>query len=109
MLSAQSNKLRQPQLNVDARSAERVAELFRALSDPNRVRIIAALLNGELNVSEIAGAIGMSNSSVSHQLRMLRQIHLVRTTRSGREIYYALDDDHVVDIFSRGLDHIKHG
>lgn len=99
----------QMQPTLDAQSAERVAELFQALSDPNRVRIIAALMGGEMNVGEIADAIGMSNSSVSHQLRMLRQIHLVRTSRRGREIYYALDDDHVVDIFTRGLDHIKHG
>ena len=95
--------------NLDARTAERVAELFSALSDANRVRIIAALLTGEKNVGEIAEGLGMSGSAVSHQLRILRQIRIVRTSKRGREVYYALDDDHVVDLFSRGLDHVKHG
>ncbi len=99
----------QKELEIDGRAAERLAELFQALSDPSRVRIIAALLREEMNVSELAGSVGMSGSAVSHQLRLLRQIHLVRTTRRGREIYYTLDDDHVVEIFTRGLDHVKHG
>ena len=95
--------------HMDDRTAERVAELFSALSDPNRVRIIAELLTGEKNVGEIAESIGMSGSAVSHQLRILRQIRIARTSKRGREVYYALDDDHVVDLFSRGLDHVKHG
>jgi DNA-binding transcriptional ArsR family regulator len=95
--------------HLDERTVERVAELFSALSDPNRVRIIAALLSGEKNVGEIAVVIGMSGSAVSHQLRMLRQIRIVRTSKRGREVYYALDDEHVADLFSRGLDHVKHG
>src|ERR1041385_536748 len=93
----------------DERTAQCIAELFSALSDPNRVRIIATLLAGERNVSDIASAVGMSNSAVSHQLRMLRQIRIVRTSKLGREVYYALDDDHVADLFSRGLDHVQHG
>ena len=95
--------------SLDERTAERVAELFSTLSDPNRVRIIAELLTGEKNVGEIAESIGMSGSAVSHQLRMLRQIRIVRTSKRGREVYYALDDAHVADLFSRGLDHVKHG
>jgi len=95
--------------DLDARTAERVAELFSAMSDANRVRIIAALLDGEKNVGEIAEGLEMSGSAVSHQLRMLRQIRLVRTRKCGREVYYALDDEHVADLFLRGLDHVKHG
>lgn len=94
---------------LDERTAERVAELFSALSDPNRVRIIAALLDSELNVGEIAESVGMSNSAVSHQMRMLRQIRIVNSSKRGREVYYALDDEHVAELFSRGLDHVKHG
>ncbi len=96
-------------LRMDVRTAERVAELFSALSDPHRVRIIAELLTGEKNVGEIAEGVGMSSSAVSHQLRMLRQIRIVRTSKRGREVFYALDDEHVADLFTRGLDHVKHG
>ncbi|HEY3289386.1 MAG TPA: metalloregulator ArsR/SmtB family transcription factor [Anaerolineae bacterium] len=95
--------------HIDERTAERVAELFSALSDPNRVRIIAALLDSELNVGEIAECVGMSSSAVSHQMRMLRQIRIVSSSKRGREVYYALDDEHVAELFSRGLDHVKHG
>jgi ArsR family transcriptional regulator, lead/cadmium/zinc/bismuth-responsive transcriptional repressor len=94
---------------MDERTIERVAELFSALSDPSRVRIIAALLSGEMNVGDIAAAVGMSSSAVSHQLRTLRQIRVVRTSKQGREVYYALDDDHVIEMVTRGLDHVKHG
>jgi ArsR family transcriptional regulator len=86
-----------------------LAELFRALGDPSRVRIIAALLEGETNVSTLAEIVGISESAVSHQLRTLRQLRLVRARKQGREVYYALDDDHVADLFQRGLDHVLHG
>ena len=89
--------------------AERLAELFRALSDPSRVRIIAVLLEGEQNVGALAGRVGLSLSAVSHQLRTLRQMRLVRARKQGREVYYALDDDHVAELYQRGLDHVLHG
>jgi len=94
---------------MDERLAEQLAELFRTLSDPSRVRIIAALLQGEVNVSTLAEIVGISESAVSHQLRSLRQMRLVRARKQGREVYYSLDDDHVIDLFQRGLDHIQHG
>jgi ArsR family transcriptional regulator len=94
---------------LSAPVAERLAELFGALGDPTRLRIISALLAGERNVGDIALAVGMTQSAVSHQLRGLRQIRIVRATKLGREVYYALDDDHVADLFTRGLDHVKHG
>lgn len=86
-----------------------MAELFSALSDPSRVRIISALVEAEINVSNLAEIVGISESAVSHQLRTLRQMHLVRAHKQGREVYYSLDDEHVLDLFQRGLDHILHG
>jgi ArsR family transcriptional regulator len=88
--------------------ARKMSELFGALSDPSRVRIIAGLLDQEVNVGELAGMVGMSESAVSHQLRTLRQLHLVRRRKQGREAYYTLDDEHVADLFRRGLDHVRH-
>ncbi len=95
--------------NLTGAQAFQLAELFRALSDTSRVRIIAALLEGEVNVSALAELVGISESAVSHQLRTLRQMRLVRARKQGREVYYSLDDDHVVDLFQRGLDHVQHG
>ncbi len=86
-----------------------LAELFRALSDPTRVRIIALLLEGEIHVKALAERIKISESAASHQLRTLRQMRLVRARRQGREVYYCLDDEHVSDLFQRGLDHVLHG
>jgi ArsR family transcriptional regulator len=93
---------------LDEQTATRLAELFRTLADPSRVRIIAALLEGETNVSTLAEIVGISESAVSHQLRTLRQMRLVRTRRQGREVFYALDDDHVADLLQRGLAHVLH-
>ena len=89
--------------------AEELAEFFRALSDPTRVRIIAALLEDEFNVGALADIVGVSESAVSHHLRTLRQMRLVRGRKLGREVFYCLDDDHVRDLFQRGLDHVLHG
>ncbi len=94
---------------LDPETAHRLAELFAALGDPTRVRLIALLLDGEAHVSALAQAVGLSESAVSHQLRTLRQLRLVRTRRAGRRIYYALDDDHVAALFRTGMDHVLHG
>lgn len=89
--------------------AAQMAELFRALSDPNRIRLISVLSNGEFNVGSLAAEVGVSESSVSHHLRGLRQMKLVRARKDGRQVYYRLDDDHISDLYQRGLDHILHG
>ena len=86
-----------------------LSDLFSALSDPTRLRIISVLLEGELNVGDIAAKLNMSESAVSHQLRGLRQLHLVRSRKEGRQVYYALDDDHVARLYRLGLDHVEHG
>ncbi len=89
--------------------AIQLAELFSALSDASRVRIIALLLEGEMGVGSLAEKLNMTESAVSHQLRGLRQMHLVRARKIGRRVFYSLDDDHVARLFSLGLDHIQHG
>lgn len=89
--------------------AIQLAELFSALSDASRVRIIALLIESEMSVSALAQDLKMTESAVSHQLRGLRQMHLVRARKAGRKVFYALDDDHVARLFSLGLEHVQHG
>lgn len=86
-----------------------LASLFDALSDPTRLRIIAALLDGEMNVGDLVVFIGLSKSAVSHQLRGLRDKRLIRSRKQGRQVYVTLDDDHVAELFKRGMDHVLHG
>ena len=89
--------------------AIKLAELFSALSDASRVRIISLLIEGEMSVGVLAEELNMTESAVSHQLRGLRQMRLVRARKSGRQVFYSLDDDHVARLFSLGLGHIQHG
>lgn len=89
--------------------AIKLAELFSSLSDASRIRIIASLLDGEMSVRVLAEGLGMTESAVSHQLRGLRQMHLVRARKSGRQVFYSIDDDHVAQLFTLGLDHVQHG
>ena len=89
-------------------NAKDLAELFRAFSDPSRLRIISALASSELNVNAIAELVGLSKSATSHQLRGLRQMHLVATKKVGRQVFYRLDDEHIKDLYLQGLDHIAH-
>ena len=90
---------------IPAPSAGALAETFAALADPTRVRLISALFPGELCVCDLAAVLGMSQSAVSHQLRFLRGLRIVRARKEGRVVYYALADDHIRDLFSRGLEH----
>lgn len=94
---------------LDDRNAARLAEIFRALSDPSRIRLISALSVEEMNVGALAQAVGISESAVSHHLRGLRQMRLVRSRKEGRQVYYTLDDEHIADLYRRGLDHLLHG
>jgi ArsR family transcriptional regulator, lead/cadmium/zinc/bismuth-responsive transcriptional repressor len=88
-------------------SATALAETFKVLGDTTRVRILDALSRSELCVHDLAGRVGMSESAVSHQLRLLRGMRLVRSRRDGRLIYYALDDQHIVGLFVQGLEHVE--
>ncbi|MAT42706.1 MAG: transcriptional regulator [Anaerolineaceae bacterium] len=89
-------------------NALQLAELFTSLSDPSRLRILSVLLRGEKNVQQISQIVVMSHSAVSHQLRGLRQMRIVRTRKQGRMVFYSLDDDHVKELFLLGLDHVCH-
>ena len=89
--------------------AIQLAELFSALSDASRVRIIALLIEGEMSVSALAEELKMTESAVSHQLRGLRQMRLVRARKEGRQVFYTFDDDHVAKLCSLGFDHLEHG
>jgi ArsR family transcriptional regulator, lead/cadmium/zinc/bismuth-responsive transcriptional repressor len=93
---------------VSAGTSIRLAETFKALGDPTRVRIVSALCGGEMCVNDLATELEMSPSAVSHQLRVLRNLHLIRPRKKGRNVYYSLDDDHVQTLFSEGLDHVSH-
>lgn len=89
--------------------AIKLAELFSSLSDASRIRLIALLMDGEKSVRALADGLGMTESAVSHQLRGLRQMHLVRARKAGRQVFYSIDDDHVARLFTLGLDHVQHG
>jgi DNA-binding transcriptional ArsR family regulator len=94
---------------LDELVAAQVAELFSALGDMSRIRIIALLSEDEMSVGRLAERVGLSQSAVSHHLRHLRQMRLVRTRKDGRHVYYHLDDEHITEIFQRGLEHVLHG
>lgn len=96
-------------MKLNELKAIKLAELFSALSDTSRIRLIALLMDGEMNVRTLAEGVGMTESAVSHQLRGLRQMHLVRARKSGRQVFYSIDDDHVSRLFALGLDHVQHG
>jgi DNA-binding transcriptional ArsR family regulator len=93
---------------LDDVTAAQLAATFAVLSDPTRVRMISALSGHSLCVHELAEALSMTHSAVSHQLATLRGMRLVNHTRSGRHVYYELDDDHIHDLFAQGLAHIRH-
>ena len=88
-------------------SAAALAETFRALGDLTRVRMLDALAHSELCVQDLAARLHLTESAVSHQLRLLRNMRLVRTRRDGRLVFYALDDQHIVGLFEQGLEHVE--
>ena len=82
---------------------------FSVLGDASRVKIIAALLKGPMNVQALADEVGISPSGISHHMRSLRQMNLVRANKQGRQVFYSLEDQHVEELFQRGVDHVLHG
>lgn len=85
---------------------EQIADLFKAFGDPTRVEILSLLQGGELCVNDIAQAVELSQSAISHQLRILKQMHLIKSRREGKNILYSLADDHVRLILETGLEHV---
>jgi ArsR family transcriptional regulator len=92
---------------VDPDTVGGLADIFRALGDPTRVRILDVLSHGELCVCDLAAVLSLSQSAVSHQLRLLRGLRIVRARREGRMVFYALDDRHVTDLLGEGLKHVR--
>ena len=104
----EDNVGRAQQALLDGLSATHLADIFKALSDPTRVRIVSILIQTELCVCDLAATLGMTQSAVSHQLRLMRDMRVVRSRKAGRMVYYSLDDEHIRDLFQRGLEHVKH-
>jgi len=92
---------------ISKQEVERLSLLYRALADPTRLRIVLALATGEMCVCDLAALLTVSESAVSHQLRHLRDLALVRNRREGQVLYYALDDRHVSDLLAIGLEHLR--
>jgi ArsR family transcriptional regulator len=92
---------------VDAGAVQGLADTFRAMGDPTRVRMLDALSHGELCVCDLASVLGLTQSAVSHQLRLLKNLRLVRARRDGRMVFYALDDQHIMSLFRQTLKHVQ--
>ncbi len=98
-------KIRAALVQPDA--VQGLADTFSALGDPTRVRILDALSHGELCVCDLAAVLRLSQSAVSHQLRLLRGLRLVRPRREGRVVFYSLDDQHIISLFRQTLQHVQ--
>lgn len=90
----------------DKETMEAIAELFKGFADTTRVQILSLLAREELCVTEIAEKVELSQSAISHQLRLLKQMHLIKFRREGKNILYSLADDHVLTILEMGLEHV---
>lgn len=92
----------------DNRELNQLSELFKILGDRTRIAILQTLDQNEMCVCDLANALDMTKSSISHQLATLRTAHIIKSRRAGKEVYYTLDDDHVTKLYELGLAHIKH-
>lgn len=98
-------RLVQPEV-LPVSKAQRMAEFFGALADPHRLRLVSALVSQELCVCDLAAAVKMSESAVSHQLRILRSLRLVKYRREGRNVYYRLADRHILNFYRQVAEHL---
>ncbi len=89
-------------------TASDVANLFKVFGDPTRIKILQSLVDQELCVCDITEILGMTQSAISHQLRVLKQASLVKYRKEGKQVFYSLDDNHVLTILCQGLDHVMH-
>jgi len=92
---------------LDEHIAAHVAELFRSFSDTSRVRILSAIIEQEANISALAEILGLTESAVSHHMRGLRQMRIVRARRDGKEVYYSVIDPHLIELFQQGVRHVQ--
>jgi DNA-binding transcriptional ArsR family regulator len=93
---------------VDGITATRVAELFKALADPTRVRIVSLLAHAEMCVGDLCLVLGMSQPAVSYQLRILRTLHIANARKEGKHVFYVLADEHIQQLYCQGVDHVQH-
>ena len=98
------DKLKGKELQED--TTNELANLFKCMGDPTRIKILNILMNTEACVCDIAALTNMTHSAISHQLRVLKMNRLVKMRKSGKVVFYSLDDDHVKDIFYKGLNHV---
>lgn len=96
------------ELTPTPETIEKVSQLYKALSDPTRIKILTELSKSELNVSAIVEKVGLEQSAISHQLKLLRLNHLVKSRKEGKTVFYSLDDQHVVDILGQTFKHVTH-
>lgn len=94
---------------TDDVTSQKLANLFKVLGDSTRIKLLALLTLEEKRVSDIAEALDMGQSAISHQLRVLRDARLVKYRKEGKEAWYSLDDDYVVKLMRQGLEHVSHG
>lgn len=106
-MTARASSREHPEASAEAQ--RRMAEIFAAMGDPSRLRILLQLQRGERCVSELAAKIGVSDSAVSQHLRLLRALRLVRSRKQGRRVFYALDDHHVESLLRVSLEHAEGG
>jgi ArsR family transcriptional regulator, lead/cadmium/zinc/bismuth-responsive transcriptional repressor len=92
---------------LDEHTAAHVAELFRTFSDTSRVRILSAIVEKEANITALAEMVGITESAISHHMRGLRQMHIVRARRDGKEVFYSVDDPHIIALFQQGVRHVQ--
>lgn len=90
----------------DKETMDQIADLFKGFADPTRVHILSLLAQRELCVTDIADMVAISQSAISHQLRLLKQMHLIKFRREGKNVLYSLADDHVKTILQMGLEHV---
>ncbi len=93
---------------LDQNTADLMSSTFKGLGDSTRLRILSILLQGETCVSDLAAMTGISQSAVSHQLRVLRNLRFVSTRREGKQIFYHIDDEHIEGLFKLALEHSYH-
>ena len=94
-------------LPLDEHTAAHIADLFSAFTDTSRVRIISAIIEQEMKISDLSELIGVTESAISHHMRGLRQLKIVRARRDGKEVFYSIVDPHLIALFKQGVDHVK--
>ncbi len=94
---------------LEGTTVTRLSDIFKVMGDPTRLRIINALSSGDMCVCDIACALGMEHSAISHQLRILRAMKVVKFRKEGKSAIYSLDDEHVMRLYNEGLEHARHG